>query len=117
MESYKFTCECCKFKCNYNSAWLEHLSSEKHLRQGKPKTHKCTFNGCTHETTIHWNMKMHVMTMHSTIEERSKMKYYCKVCDTVFFSPLYLDKHNIGIKHKNMIKVNELNNQEPNINL
>ena len=33
MNDYKFVCDMCKFNCNYNSAWLEHVSSEKHLRQ------------------------------------------------------------------------------------
>ena len=108
MEKQKFYCECCKFKCNYNSAWLTHLESEKHLRNGAPKTHKCKADGCDYNTTIHWNMKMHVMTVHSTMEERMKMKYYCKECDQVFFAPLYLDKHNNGIKHNNQVKINML---------
>ena len=108
LKRFKHTCEPCNFTATRPCEWLLHIKSEKHLRNGKPKTHKCTFHGCDHKTTIHWNMKMHIMTMHSTIEERIKMKYYCKICDTVFFSPLYLDKHNMGIKHKNMIKINEL---------
>jgi len=72
--------KCVIVHCNYNSAWLEHLSSEKHTRQCKPKNHKCKFDNCDHETTISWNMKMH-----STKEERSKSKYYCNDRDKVFF--------------------------------
>ena len=49
------------------------------------------------------------MTVHSTMEERLKMKYYCNECDQVFFAPLYLDKHKTGIKHNNQVKINMLN--------
>lgn len=37
----------------------------------------------------HWNLKMHKLTQHSTLEERTKSKYYCNICDLVFFSQLY----------------------------
>lgn len=46
--------------------------------------------------------------MHNTKEERSKSKYYCNECDTVFFSLIYYNKHMTGIKHSNQLKVNEL---------
>jgi len=52
MDNYKYICEMCKFKCNYNSAWLDHLSSEKHMREGKSKIHKCKFDNCEHETSV-----------------------------------------------------------------
>lgn len=109
METPKFTCEACNFKCNFNSAWLTHLSSEKHLREGKQKIHKCNAPDCDYTTITYWNMRMHKMTMHSTMEERMKSKYYCKDCDKVFFAPLYLDKHYNGMKHKNQVKINILN--------
>jgi hypothetical protein len=108
MAIYKFNCENCKFKCKFNSAWLIHLTSEKHLREGQNKIHKCLTQNCEYTTETYWNMKMHHMTMHSTKEERMLSKYYCKDCDKVFFAPLYLDKHNNGIKHKNQIKINTL---------
>ena len=110
METYKFNCNCCDFKCNFNSAWLTHLSSDKHLRLGQKKIHNCNSPNCYYTTTIYWNMRMHYITMHSSIEERKKSKYYCHICDKVFFAPLYLNKHNNGIKHKNQLKINMLNN-------
>ena len=110
MEQSKFNCEYCNFKCNFNSAWLTHLSSEKHLRQGQQKVHKCSTPNCEYTTSTYWNMRMHHMTMHSSIEERKTSKYYCKECDKVFFAPLYLDKHYNGMKHKNVVKINMLNN-------
>ena len=86
MDNYKYICEMCKFKCNYNSAWLDHLSSEKHKRYGKPKIHKCKFDNCEHETSVSWNMKMHVMTNYSTKEERSFNKKF-----KFLFYPLLLN--------------------------
>jgi len=47
---------------------------------------------------------MHKLKIHASVEERAKMKYYCKECDVVFFSKLYLDKHTDGKIHKNLIK-------------
>jgi len=116
METYKFTCECCNFKCNYNSGWLDHLSSNKHLRQGKPTTYICNFGDCNHVSLTHWNLKIHKINNHSTKEERELSKYYCKDCDQVFFSPLYFDKHNNGKKHMNQAKVNLLNKHLINLN-
>jgi hypothetical protein len=46
---------------------------------------------------------MHVIANHSSKEERSKQKYYCSYCDSVFFSPLYLDNHNKSIVHNNNV--------------
>ncbi len=108
MDNYKYTCTICLFKCNYNSFWLEHLSSEKHLRGGGPKIHKCKNENCDYETPVSWNMKMHVMTMHSTKEERSKSKYYCPNCDQPFFSPMFYNSHMKGSKHRNKVKIDEL---------
>ena len=108
MESYKFTCECCKFKCMYNSGWLDHISSKKHLRQNKPISYKCDIHNCDYISSTHWNLKIHKMNNHSTKEEREQSKYYCKDCDQIFLSPLYYNKHNIGKRHINQVKVNQL---------
>jgi hypothetical protein len=51
----------------------------------------------------HWNLKMHLLSIHSTLEERAQSKYYCKDCDKVFFCSVYMNTHNNGIHHKNMI--------------
>ena len=51
-----------------------------------------------------------MLAIHSTAEERSKQKYYCSFCDVVFLSKLYLDKHNSGKIHNNVVKaLDELN--------
>ena len=114
MEIHKYICENCQFKTNFNSAWIKHLDSKKHERKGKTKIHTC--NKCNYETKTHWNLKMHYMNMHSTLEERIICKYYCLECDKVYFSPLYFNNHIKGIKHINQSKINKLN-QEPKLNL
>jgi predicted ribonuclease YlaK len=35
-----------------------------------------------------------------TLEEKMAHKYYCEICDTIFISKLYMDKH---IEDKNII--------------
>lgn len=100
MEKSKFYCELCKFKCNFNSEYDKHLNSAKHKRGGKKKEYNCDI--CNYKTTISlWNLKMHQSAKHSTKEEREASKYYCKVCDAIFFSPLYYNNHLKSIIHNN----------------
>ena len=98
MEKKKFYCESCKYGCDNNSTYKKHISSQVHARGGQKKIYKC--GSCDYMSTISvWNYKMHFLAMHATKEERAKQKYYCSVCDTVFFSPLYLNNHNKNISH------------------
>jgi hypothetical protein len=101
MDIKKYYCENCNFKSNFPSEWIVHIKSKKHERLGKPKTYICT--NCNYEGLNHWNLKMHLITQHTTKEERSKQKYYCSVCDKVFFCNTYYVKHNEGKTHKNRI--------------
>ena len=105
---YKYNCEYCNLNTDSASIWLKHLVSAKHKRKGQPKTHKCEL--CEFETKTSWNYKLHYISQHSTKEERSKSKYYCDICDQVFFSPLYKNSHMNGIKHMNQVKIYEYNN-------
>jgi len=57
---------------------------------------------CEYASKNHWNVKMHNLSAHSTKEERSKQKYYCDICDNVFFCSAYYNKHIAGKRHKNM---------------
>ena len=59
------------------------MKTQKHLRNEKPKSSKCSM--CNYEISSHWNLKLHILSQHSTIEERMTHKYYCKTCDFVFF--------------------------------
>ena len=107
MEENKFYCELCKFKAKYNSEYEKHLSSAKHMRGGRKKEYNC--NICNYKTSISlWNLKMHKSAQHSTKEEREQSKYYCKTCDSIFFSPLYYNNHLKSIVHNNnMEKINK----------
>jgi uncharacterized C2H2 Zn-finger protein len=98
-------CKLCNFTTNSNKNWLKHINTEKHKRNGDKKKTKCEI--CDHECISHWNLKIHHITNHATLEERKKYKYYCKDCDTILFCKAYYDKHINGIKHNLKIKVNE----------
>ena len=98
-------CKLCEYKTTKTSDWMKHINSQKHQRNGKKKPTKCDL--CDYESNTHWNIKAHKLKIHSTIEERSKQKYYCKICDYVFFCKTYYDKHNSGKVHNNKIKIKE----------
>lgn len=101
-----FNCINCDYHTTKPSDWLKHVNSKKHERFGKKKENKC--NECDYEAFNHWNLKLHILTQHSTLEERSKSKYYCDSCDIVFFSLLYKNKHINGKRHTLYIKALEL---------
>ena len=62
----KFFCETCNYGCNHNSVFMKHQKSEKHLRKGYKKIFKC--DNCYYKTnTSHWNLKMYIISKHSTI--------------------------------------------------
>ncbi len=103
-----FFCESCNYKCKYNSEYLKHLNSQKHARQGKKKIYKC--ETCDYETKISkWNLRMHILSKHSSKEEKLKCKFYCDICDLIFFSPLYFENHKKCINHNNNIKMQNYN--------
>jgi hypothetical protein len=106
----KYYCETCKYGCDHNNTYRKHLNSELHSRAGEKKIFKC--DKCDYTTTTSkWNLKIHYVSNHSTVEEKLKQKYYCVACDSVFFSPLYLNNHNKSISHINRTMLNNnLNN-------
>ena len=106
-KKYKYYCNLCNYGAKTNSDWLKHTKSSKHERGGL-KIKICPT--CNHECFNHWNLKQHYIMNHSTKEDRIKQKYYCSTCDIVFFCKLYLETHNKGKKHNNIIKcVEEVN--------
>ena len=108
----KYFCEICNYGCNHNNVYMKHIKSEKHLRHGVKKVFNCT--QCDYKTeTSHWNLKMHIMSKHSTIEEKLKEKYYCAICDSIFFSPLFYKNHIKSILHINNSVLNNINNGLP----
>jgi hypothetical protein len=97
----KYNCKICNYCTDNKLNWLYHQDSNKHKRGGKLLSANCT--ECNYVATNHWNLKYHIASQHSTLEDRKKQKYYCDICDTVFFCKLYLEKHNDGNKHKKML--------------
>jgi len=91
-------------RTNKHTDWIKHEKTQKHLRNGKQKITKC--DKCDYSSHSHWNVKLHNMSQHSTLEERKASKYYCITCDYVFFCPTYLNKHMNGKHHLN--KVNSI---------
>lgn len=112
----KYFCETCNYGSEFNNVYMKHMHSEKHLRNGEKKIFKC--EKCDYKTTTsHWNLRMHITSKHSSIEEKLKQKYYCAVCDSVFFSPLFYKNHIKSILHINKtILNNSLNNNLNNNN-
>ena len=83
-------CKLCNYKTTRTNDWMKHINSQKHIRNGEKKTTKCDL--CNYESNTHWNIKAHKLKIHATSEERSKHKYYCKLCDIIFFCKAYQDK-------------------------
>ncbi len=109
IDKKEFICEICNYKSKRNFDLERHYKSQLHKRNGKPKENKCDL--CIYIAQNHWTLKLHKISQHSTIEERQKQKYYCNICDVVFFSPLYKDKHISGSRHKKMVQnYNDINN-------
>lgn len=111
MENQSVKCYCCE-SCNFETKILthynHHLQTKKHARNGMPKNNKCDL--CEYKGLNHWNLRAHALSVHSTKEQRQESKYYCELCDMVFFCSAYKTRHINGVKHQNKEK-----NQEPNI--
>lgn len=104
-QKYKFICEKCKYKCNFNSQWVIHCSTELHKtgkrkkRTDKTEVGKC--KQCEYETNNYSLMLKHILNKHSTKEERkNKFKYYCDMCDFGTFSKDTFEIHKNSQKHK-----------------
>ena len=102
----KWNCSLCNYGTNKPSDWIKHTNSKKHERNGEKKPIYCEF--CNLESLTHWNHRMHLLSKHSTKEERMKQKYYCEDCDHVFFCSTYYNTHINGVKHKNMTVCNKI---------
>jgi hypothetical protein len=100
----EYYCECCDVHVNHINNWVKHINSSKHKREGKPKSIECV--ECKRKFINHITQRHHMLSTHSTKEERAKEKYYCDICDYVFISKLYMDKHIQGKIH--LLKVKSL---------
>jgi len=93
-----FYCYLCKYGTSKCTDWIKHQKTKRHLTNETPKTN--TYSICNFTTSNHWNLKLHTFSQHNTIEERRNHKYYCEICDLVFFCSTYMEKHNAGKIHK-----------------
>ena len=101
-------CDICNFKTLSTSAIIKHLETNKHKNKLNPVSTKC--EKCDYEAKNKWNLNLHIKSQHLENNEKNNVKYYCKLCDTIFFCEKYLNKHNEGKKHNNNLKLNQLMN-------
>ena len=107
-EIKKFTCEQCHISFLYKSKYDTHLKSKKHTGEAKktrldkifePQCRYCNFVAA-HLTS----MQTHLLTKHSTLEERQKQfKYYCKECDFGTMGEILWKRHQETKKHLTQI--------------
>lgn len=102
-------CEICNFQAVRPAEFIKHVATNKHQRNGeklKEKIFRC--DDCDKVLVNNFTYKIHMIQIHGTLEAKLKQKYYCQSCDTVFISKLYMDKHNSGKKHNNILRSIEL---------
>ena len=95
-------CNICKFQAIRPAEFIRHVNSNKHKRNGvkiKDTIYKC--EKCDKILANHFSYKIHQIQMHASLEEKQKQRYYCEICDLVFFCSSYMNKHISGKIHKN----------------
>lgn len=107
-KKYKYNCDSCGFKCNYNSQWKIHIETELHKTGKKKKRSDCKAplkcDICDYKTKNTITFKKHKLNEHGTKTEREEnFKYYCKYCDFGTFSNDTMNIHNNTKKHKKQI--------------
>lgn len=105
-----YYCETCKYKCHHESHWNQHINTVKHKNNGKIKRNRPKENlkcpHCTFNTNMHGNYKTHILTKHSTSEDRkTKFTFYCEQCDFGTFGKINYDRHCESQKHINNTKL------------
>ncbi len=115
-------CELCDFQATRPIEFIRHVETKKHIRNGKKikdTIYRC--DKCDKTLSNHFSYKIHMIQVHATVEEKLKQPYYCKCCDVVFVSKLYMDKHLIGKKHNNVARslelIEEIKKKVENINV
>jgi len=107
----EYYCEICDYKCYYNCHLEQHMNSNKHKNGGirKQRPDKQLDTKCPHcpfEIKNSSNMLTHILTKHSTPEERKeKFKHYCEKCDFGTFTEILFNRHEETQKHNSKIGV------------
>ena len=84
-------CNCCNYQAKFVSEFNKHLASQKHARKGVKKDYNC--DSCEYFATTHWNLKMHRVIKHYTMEQKKELKYYCSLCDIHYSNQMSLLFH------------------------
>jgi len=105
-------CDLCKFQSTRLAEWKRHIITEKHKRNGIPKTKHCDI--CNKDFITHFLLKIHYLTYHATTNEKNKHKHYCSICDSIFISQLDLSRHLFGRGHNIIVKIYKDSNTKSN---
>ena len=110
-------CDYCNFSAHTHTEWAKHIETKKHQRNGAKILTSLKCDVCNFITVNSYNLNVHKIIVHGTSEERkAKSKFYCDDCDKGFFAQLFYDIHIASKKHSNMIKYNQLINQDKELN-
>jgi hypothetical protein len=111
-------CNCCNFDAHSPTEWINHVETKKHLRKGAKISDNLKCEDCGFVSINSYNFNIHKILIHGTPTDRkTKSKFYCDDCDIGFFCELYYSKHMISKKHLNMVKYNQLINQDKELKL
>ena len=121
IKNFKYNCEKCNYKCQFECQWLKHCDTELHktgkrkqiIRKNHKQPEKC--KNCDYSTKNTFLMKKHILNEHSTKEEREKQfKFYCSYCNFGTFSKDTIEIHNNTNKHKNFLMILEKSKTKEN---
>jgi hypothetical protein len=111
-------CDYCNFDAHSPTEWIKHVETKKHLRKGTKLNTNFKCEDCGFVSINSYNFNIHKILIHGTPTDRkTKSKFYCDDCDLGFFCELYYSKHMISKKHLNMVKYNQLINQDKELKL
>ena len=103
----QYECKVCNYTCKYYSNWTNHIETFKHKNNGitKRTTVKDKFIGecslCKYKTNQEIAFKNHMLTKHSTNEEKkNNFKFYCELCNYGTFDKVLWSTHSNTKKHK-----------------
>ena len=98
------------YHTNFKSTWELHINTQYHItgkrkiRSDKVCQEKCTI--CDYKTKNNTVLRQHILTKHSTKEERKAcFTYYCAHCDVGTFARSIFKNHNKSDKHKLIMEI------------
>jgi hypothetical protein len=100
---YYAICECCNFKALTRTKFEVHLKSEKHKRRGRSKIEYYICESCGYWCMHKYNLNIHKVVCHGTIEEKKQALFYCEYCNKAFYCNLFYQNHIGSGIHKKMV--------------